>query len=85
MSETWDKTFRELKEDLKRIDQHLASLEQNAWQPRLAVEVDVSADEKTCERVEGATKAVQAMHGDSFFCKKGPRRYEELDLFRREN
>ena len=47
------------------MDQRLASLEQNARQPRLAMEADVPADEKTRERTEGAAKAVQAMHGDS--------------------
>ena len=41
-------------EDLRRMDQRLASLEQNARQPRLAIEADVPADEKTRERTEGA-------------------------------
>ena len=36
------------------MDQRLASLEQNARQPRLAIEADVPADEKTRERTEGA-------------------------------
>ena len=53
-------------QDLRRVDQRLASLEQDARQPRLAMEADVPADKKTRERTEGAAKAVQAMHGDSF-------------------
>ena len=48
------------------MDQRLAGLGHNARQPRPATEADVQADTKTCERMEGAAKAVQAMHGDSF-------------------
>ena len=47
------------------MDQRLASLEHDARQPRLAMEVDRQADTKTCERTEGAATAVQAVHGDS--------------------
>ena len=47
-------------------NQRVASLEQDARQLRLAIEADRLADTKTCERTEGAAKAVQAMHGDSF-------------------
>ena len=68
--ETCGEAFREYKEDLIRMDQRLASLEQNARQPRLAMEIDVPADEKTCERTEVAAKAVQAMHGDRFSVNK---------------
>ena len=46
--------------------QRLASLEQDAWHPHLAMKADVPADEKTREHTEGAAKAVQAMHGNSF-------------------
>ena len=42
--------FEEFEEDLRMIDQRLASLEQDARQPRLTMEVDVPADEKTRER-----------------------------------
>ena len=70
MSETWDEAFRECKEDLRRMDQRLASLEQNARQPRLAMEADVPADEKIRERTESAAKAVQAMHVDKFAAKR---------------
>ena len=65
LSESMGKAFGEFKEDFRSIDQHLASLEQDARQPRLAMEVDVPADKKSRERTEGATAAVQAKHGDS--------------------
>ena len=48
------------------MDQRAARLEQDARQPRLALEVDRPADTKTRERMEGAATAVQAMHGGSF-------------------
>ena len=41
------------------MDQRSASLEQNA-EPRLAMEADVPADDKTRECTEGAATAVQA-------------------------
>ena len=56
VSETWGKVLREYKEDLRRMDQHLASPEHDARQPRPAMEADVLADERTRERTEGATK-----------------------------
>ena len=49
----------------KGTNQRVASLEQDTRQPRLAMEADGQADIKTRERMEGAAKAVQAMHGDS--------------------
>ena len=55
----------ELSDEMRRTYQRLASLEQDARQPRLAMGVDVPADKKTRERTEGAATAVQAMHGDS--------------------
>ena len=55
----------EYKEDLRSLDQRLASLEHDARQPRLAMEADRQADTKTRERTEGAATAVQAVHGDS--------------------
>ena len=61
-----DKKLAELTEKMRGINQRLASLEQDARQPRLAMEVDGPADMKTRERTEDATTAVQAMHGDSF-------------------
>ena len=48
------------------LEQHLASLEEDARQPRLAMEANGPADTKTRERTEGAAKVVQATHGDSF-------------------
>ena len=45
--------------------QQLASQEQDARQPRLAMEADGPANTKTRERTESAATAVQAMHGDS--------------------
>ena len=55
---------------MRWTNQRLASLEQDTRQPRLDMEADVPADEKTRERTEGAATAVQAMHGDSFSAKK---------------
>ena len=69
LSESMGEAFGGLEEDLRRIDQRLASLEQDARQPRLAMEADVSADKKTRERTEGAATAVQAKHGDSCSAK----------------
>ena len=63
IEEVWD---RKMDEITRFLEQHLASVEQDARQPRLAMEVDGPADTKTRERTEGAATAVQAMHGDSF-------------------
>ena len=53
--------------------QHAASLENEARQPRLAMEENGPANTKTRERTEGAATAVQAMHGDSFsICRVDP-------------
>ena len=52
------------------IDQHVTSLEQIARQPRLAMEADGQANTKTRERTEGATTALQTMHGDSCTAQK---------------
>ena len=62
--------FGELKEDLRRINQRLASLEQNARQPHLAMEARVPADNSTRERTEGAATVVQPKHGDSCLAKR---------------
>ena len=65
---------QEWKEQLDKIRrcvmQQLASQEQDARQPRLAMEADGPANTKTRERTEGAAIAVQAMHGDSCTAKK---------------
>ena len=70
VSETWSEAFGEYKEDLRRMDQRLASLEQNARQPRLAMEANMSADKKTRERTEGAATAVEAKNVDSCSAKR---------------
>ena len=59
-SETMGKAFGEIKEDLRRINQRIASLEQDTRQPRLA---DITADKKAREHTEGFATAVQAKHG----------------------
>ena len=56
---------RKMDEITKLLEHHLASLEQDALQPRLAMEADGPADTKTRKRTEGAATIVQAMHGDS--------------------
>ena len=48
------------------LEQHLASQQRDARQPRLAMDADGPANAKTRERTEGVATAVQAMHGDSF-------------------
>ena len=70
MCEVLDKAFEELTEKMRRANQRLASLEQKARQPRLAMKADVTAGKKTRERVEGAAAAVQAKHGDSCSAKR---------------
>ena len=68
IEELFDKSDRKmdkLAEEIRVTDQRLASLEQDARQPRLAMQADVQADKKTRERTEGITRAVQATHGDS--------------------
>ena len=52
-------------EDWQSIDQHVASLEYDARQPRLAMVADGQTNTKTHERTEGAAKVVQAKHEDS--------------------
>ena len=55
----------EISEDLRSMDHHVTSLEQDAQQPRLAMEAGGPANTKTRGRTEGAATVVQAMHGDS--------------------
>ena len=61
-----DRKLDELTENLRATYQRVESLEQDARQPRLTMEVDLPADTTTRERTEGAAKEVQSMHGDSF-------------------
>ena len=72
MSETLGKALEEITEDMKMINRRLASLEQDARQPRLTMKADVPADKKTRERTEDAAAAVQAKHGDRVL-RKGSR------------
>ena len=70
-----EKILKELRDDLKDgirglIEQYAARLEQNARQPRLAMEADGQANTKTRERTEGAATAVQAMRGDGFSARR---------------
>ena len=60
VSESMGEAFGEFEEDLRRINQRSANLEQNA---HLAMEADAPADNNTRERTEGAATAVQAKHG----------------------
>ena len=69
-SKSMSEAFGEFKEGLRRIDQRLASLEQDARQPRLAMEASVPADKKSRERTEGAVTAVQAKRGGSCSAKR---------------
>ena len=62
----WDRKLDEIAKGMRAMDQRAARLEQDARQPRLALEVDGPADTKTRERMEGAATAVQAMHGVAF-------------------
>ena len=50
--------------EIRGTSQSSASREHDARQARLAMEANVQADTKTSERTEGATTAVQAMHGN---------------------
>ena len=62
--------LNELTDEMRGTRQRLASPEQDARQPRLALEADVQADKKIRERTEGAATAVQAMHRNSFFAHR---------------
>ena len=56
---------------MRRLERHLISQEQDARQPRLAVEeADGHANTKTRERTESAATAVQAMRGDGFSARR---------------
>ena len=48
----------EILDEMRRMDQHVTSLEHGARQPRLAMEANGHANTKTQERTEGATTAV---------------------------
>ena len=68
MEELFDKSDRkgeELAEEMRATDRRLASLEWDTRQPRLVMETDGPAKEKTRKRTKGTVTAVQAMQGDS--------------------
>ena len=67
IEEIWDRGKDEM---MRYLEQHLASQEQVTRQPRLAMKAGGTANTKTRERTEGATTAVQAMHGDSCTAQK---------------
>ena len=62
LKEKWD---RQIDEMIRLLKQQSASQEQDARQPRLAVEEGGLANTKTRKRMEGATTAVKAMHRDN--------------------
>ena len=78
MSGKMGRALEESEDDMRRVNQRSASLEGDARQPRLAMEVNVTADKKTRERTKGAAAAVQAKHGDSCCAKKGPSRTDQF-------
>ena len=59
----------ELAEKMIETGQRSASLEQDARQPRLATEADVTSDKKTRKHTESAA-VDQAMNGDGCFAKR---------------
>ena len=64
LSEAADKALVELTENMTRANQRSASLEQDARQPTLAMEADVTTDTKTRKRTDGAVAAKRVMSGD---------------------
>ena len=65
-----EKKLNGFMEETRATEQRSASLEQDARQPRLAMEASVTANKKTRERTEGAAAALQAQHGDSCSVKR---------------
>ena len=67
----WDKKMDEISNEMRKMDQHVRRLENEARQPRLAMEADGPADTtKTRERTKGAATAVQAIRGDGFSSRR---------------
>ena len=50
----WDKKLDEILDEVRKMNQHVTSLEHGARQPHLAMEVDGPANIKTQERTEGS-------------------------------
>ena len=61
----WNRKLDEISDEMRAMDQHVTSLEQDARRPCLAMEADGPVNTKTRERMEGAATAVQAKRGDS--------------------
>ena len=55
----------DISDEIRVTSQRVSSLEQDAGQPRRAMEVDGQANTKTRERTEGVATVVQAKHGNS--------------------
>ena len=72
IEEVWD---RKMDEIMRLLEQHLASLEQDARQPCFAMVADGQGNTKTRERTEVAAAALQAMHGDVLPTGLIPTRY----------
>ena len=62
--------LEELSDEKRSMDQHVTSLEQDARQPRLAMEENGPANTKTREPTESAATAEQAMRGDNFSARR---------------
>ena len=60
-----EKKLDEIMKMTRGTSPFVSSLEQDARQPRLAMEADGPANTRTCKRTEGAATAVQATRGDS--------------------
>ena len=65
VKETWGQTLKEIKKDVRSIEQRVTRLEHIARQSRLAMKAGGPTNTKTHERTKGASTAVQTMHGDS--------------------
>ena len=65
-----EKRLDEIMMMTRGTSQRVSSLEQDARQPRLALEAYGPANTKTRKRMEGAAFAVQAMHGESCFADR---------------
>ena len=58
--------LKEITDEKRSMNQHERSLEQDARQPRLAMEGDGRANTKTCERTEGAATQDERCVGITF-------------------
>ena len=65
-----NRKLKEITDDKRSMNQHETSLEQDARQPRLAMDGNGRANTKTRERTEGAAIAEPAMRGDNFSARR---------------